>query len=332
MKHTMIFDAGKGLASFPHLSVFSDCTLTRRGNQWWMFAGGLERWTDIQLFSACLPPGAPLSAEGWIITSDPTDEHSIAQLAGKPSSFWWDGAGGRHCPSYVKGWDPEKEAWVERIYYAGAAHSFLGPYSIGYLEWDGSTWADQSAPVFTANEYWERGSVYEPNLLYHDGTWKMWYVAGANQDNYLVQGYAESPNGRTDWSVHQIMFAPEENVFDFCVMEAHGSYEAVFSRVDVSGGLGGVVPRKDGAPQAGLWWCKANAPSPHIADWSEPIRLTGPGPWKPTFGYDEREPHTMFVFYDSAYPNPSGMGMPMHFTLECLQIERPTEEAPKGAV
>jgi hypothetical protein len=32
-----------------------------------------------------------------------------------------DGKGGRHCPSYVKGWEPTKGEWVERIYYAGAA-------------------------------------------------------------------------------------------------------------------------------------------------------------------------------------------------------------------
>jgi len=323
MKHTMFFDAGKGLESFPNLKVFSDCTLARRGNQWWMFAGGLERWPDIQLFSACLPSDAPLSTEGWKITPDPSDLSKIGLLAGKSRSYWWDGAGGRHCPSYVKGWDPEKGTWVERIYYAGAAHHFLGPFSIGYLEWDGSRWIDQSAPVFTANEYWEHGSVYEPNLIYHDGKWKMWYVAGANQENYLVQGYAESPNGCTDWSKHQIVFAPEESIFDFCVIETPGGFEAIFSRVDVKGGLGGIVPKKNGASEAGLWWCRANAPSPHIADWSKPVRITEPGPWKPSFGYEETDPHTLFVFYDNSYPNTSGQGMPMHFTLECLQIERP---------
>lgn len=324
MKHSMIFDAGKGHSSFPHLKVFTDCTLAKRQNQWWMFAGGLEKQPDIQLFSAYLPPDAPLSAEGWAIFPDPTDAQRPALLAGKSNSFWWDGVGGRHCPSYVKGWDPEKSAWVERIYYAGAAHSFLGPYSIGYVEWDGQTWVDQRAPVFTANEYWEHGSVYEPNLIYHDGKWKLWYVAGANQDDYLVQGYAESPNGLTDWSAHQIVFAPEEKVFDFCVIEAHGGYEAIFSRVDVSGGLGGIVPKKDSASQAGLWWCKASIPSPNMDDWSEPIRIAEPGPWKPSFRYSETDSQTMFVFYDSAYPNPSGVGIPMHFTLECLQIERPS--------
>lgn len=145
---------------------------------------------EISLFSASLPEGEPLSASGWEITADSQDPQKPAPLAGKFASYWWDGKGGRHCPSYVKGWDPDKGAWVERIYCAGASQDYMGPYVIGYVEWDGVNWVDQAAPAFTANEYWEHGSVYEPNLVYHDGKWKMWYVAGANQDDYLVQGYA----------------------------------------------------------------------------------------------------------------------------------------------
>jgi hypothetical protein len=65
MKHTMIFDAGKGLASFPHLRVFTDGTLARRGNQWWLFAGGagaLARHSVVQcqLATRCAPPSRGL--------------------------------------------------------------------------------------------------------------------------------------------------------------------------------------------------------------------------------------------------------------------------------
>jgi hypothetical protein len=79
----------------------------------------------------------------------------------------------------------------------------LGPYSIGYLEWDGARWIDQPSPAFSANEDWEHGSVYEPNLVYDQGKCKLWYVAGSNQEGYLVQGYAESKDGRTGWSGHK---------------------------------------------------------------------------------------------------------------------------------
>lgn len=67
------------------------------------------------------------------------------------------------------GWDPHTGTWVERLYYAGAAENPWGPYTIGFLEWDGAQWVDQTKPVFVAQGAWERGSVFEPNFLCHDG-------------------------------------------------------------------------------------------------------------------------------------------------------------------
>jgi hypothetical protein len=159
----------------------------------------------------------------------------------------------------------------------------------------------------------EHGSP-EPNLIYHDGKWKMWYVAGANEDDYLVQGYSGSPDGSTGWSPHQIVFAPEKKVFDFCVVAAEGGYEAVFARANVS---------TADLPKTGLWWCRANEPSPDISGWSQPVRLTGPGPWKPVLRYGEIDPLRMFVFYGGSYPSVSKVGLPFNFTLNCLEIDRP---------
>lgn len=313
--HTRIFDAGKGFAPITKLRILVDCTVAEREGRWWMYLCGVEHGSsEIQMFSASLPQGAGLSAAGWTLTPNEQDAERPAILAGTARSYWWDGKGGRHCPSYVKGWDPEKNAWVERIYYAGASQNFMGPYAIGYLEWDGKAWVDQAAPVFTANEYWERGSVYEPNLIYHEGKWKLWYVAGANQDDYLVHGYCESPDGRTGWSAHQIFFAAQEKVFDFSVIPVFGEFEAVFARVSVG---------KTELPKTGLWWCKAKEPSGKISDWSEPIRLSGPGPWKPVPRYARSDSQKLFIFHDNIYPNTSGVGMPNHFTLDCLEIARP---------
>ena len=312
--HTRIFDAGQGYGAITGLRTLVDCTVVKREKRWWMYLCGAETGShEIDMFSASLPEGAPLSATGWSLTARTDDPTRPALLAGKSRSHWWDGAGGRHCVSYARGWDPRAHAWVDRLYYAGAARDFMGPYAIGYLEWDDENWLDQEAPVFTANEYWERGSVYEPNLIYDNDRWKLWYVAGANQDDYLVQGYAESPDGRTKWSHHRIVFPPEDKVFDFCPARFEHGYEAVFARVNVSGAE---------LPKTGLWWCEAEEPSPDISRWSEPIRISGPGPWKPVLLQSETDPNRRFVFHDNQYPNTTGRGIPIHFTVDCLEFDR----------
>jgi hypothetical protein len=322
-KETKIFDPADGFAPLTDPLNITDCTVTKRGNRWWMYMGGrVKGKPGIYFFSASLPEGAPLAATGWTVTPDANDKTKIAHLAGQEISKAWDVKGGRHCPSYVKGWDPQRRIWVERIYYAGGAGHFSGPYTIGYLEWDGSKWADQPASVFVANEDWEQGSVYEPNLIYHHGKWKMWYVSGSNQKNYLVQGYAESVDGRTNWTKHQIFFPPEEKIFDFCVLKTKKGYEAVFSRI----WLGATAPPAN----TGLWWCQAKTPSSQISDWSKPVQIMSAedrgwhaGPWKPSFQYSETNPNKMFVFFDGMYMKKEPSPFPYVFTLGCLEIERP---------
>jgi hypothetical protein len=320
---TKIFDPADGFAPLTDAVILTDASVVKRGNRWWMYLAGraLNR-TSIELFSASLPEGAPLSATGWKLTSQSGDHTRIADLASHESSKAWDLNGGRHCPSYARGWDPQRKTWVERIYYAGGAANVWGPYTIGYLEWDGSKWIDQAAPAFTANEAWEHGSVYEPNLIYRDGKWRMWYVAGSNQEDYIVQGYSESADGRSGWSKHEIVFAPEEKVFDFCVIETASGYEAVFSRVM----LGKQLP----ATPAGLYWCEAKTPSSKMAEWSKPVQIMTAedhgwhsGPWKPSLRYSEADPKKMFVFFDGLYPKPNAGPFPFVFTLGCLEMERP---------
>ena len=225
-------------------------------------------------------------------------------------------------PSYVKGWDPQRGEWVERIYYAGGAENFWGPYTIGYLEWDGVRWVDQAALVVVATEDWEHGSVYEPNLIYADAKWKMWFVAGSNRENYLVHGFTESADGRSNWSPHKIFFPAEEKVFDFCVLRHNDRYEAVFSRV----WLENTPP----PPMTGLWWCHAQSASPHRSDWSAPVQIMTAadrgwhaGPWKPSLQYSESGPRRMLVFFDGAYTKNEPGGFPLVFTQGCLEIEPP---------
>jgi len=304
-----------------------DASVFRRGDQWWMvLAGQASGYGATQLYSASLAPGAPLSAADWKLARNEAGE--LEPIAPQAVSHAWDGNGGRHCPSYVKGWDPHKQRWVERIYYAGAAEHPWGPYAIGYLEWNGEAWVSQPcqpgqpAPVFAANEEWEHGSVYEPNLIYHDGKWKMWYVAGSNHENYLVHGYAESADGQTAWSRHTVFAPPEMKMFDFCVRERAGSFDAIFSRVWVG---------KGSAPtETGLWWRRADAPSGNLSDWSEPVQIMTAedrgwhsGPWKPSFAFDGANPNRAFVFFDGLYRTDAPGPFPFAFTLGCLEVDLP---------
>jgi hypothetical protein len=317
---TKIFDprdAATGLAGAELL----DASVAQRGEQWWMFlAGQAAGYGPPELFSASLPLGAPLSPKGWTPTRNPAGE--LVPAAGRTRSLAWDGNGGRHCPSYAKGWDGSEGRWVERIYYAGAADNLWGPYTIGCLQWDGKEWLDGSAPVFAANEEWEHGSVYEPNVIYHDGKWKMWYVAGSNQEDYLIHGYAESADGRTEWSQHAIFAPPEMRMFDFCVRPRADGFDAIFSRVWVAGG----AP----PPETGLWWCRAERPAGRLSEWSAPIQIMTAedcgwhsGPWKPSFQFDERNGDKALVFFDGLYRTSDPGPFPFAFTLGCFEVDLP---------
>jgi len=309
----------------------TDACVVNRENQFWLYlAGQAHGYGATDLFSATLSPETSLSnqggasqgwaSRGWVLRRD--DAGQLTPLAGRKSSAGWDGKGGRHCPSYVRGWDAERGAWVERIYYAGGAENLWGPYTIGFLEWDGKQWVDQAEPAFVASEEWEHGSVFEPNLVYHDGKWKLWYVAGSNHEDYLVQGYAESEDGKTGWTKHEVFAPPEMKMFDFCVRQRGTEFEAIFARVWVGGGA---------APaETGLWWCTATHPSGRLSDWGEPIQImTGEdrgwhsGPWKPSFLFAGQAGTRAVVFFDGLYRTDDPGPFPFAFTVGCLEIDLP---------
>src|SRR5205823_13044240 len=126
---TKVFDPENGFAAVTNVIELTDATLARRGDRWWMYlAGEATGHEGIRLFSASLPPGAPLAASGWALTTEPQDAKKIALLAPSERSAAWDLRGGRHCPAYVRGFDPSRGAWIERIYYAGAPENPWGPY------------------------------------------------------------------------------------------------------------------------------------------------------------------------------------------------------------
>jgi hypothetical protein len=316
-----IFDPAAGFAPLTNVGELTDATLAHRGDQWCMFlageAGGCE---SIELFSAWLPRHAPLSADGWRLTGLSGDPQKIAPLASHALSQGWDLRGGRHCPAYIKGFDPRNNSWVERIYYAGAPENPWGPYSIGYLEWDGQGWRDQAEPVFRAAENWEHGSVYEPNLVYADAKWKMWYVAGSNVEDYLVQAFVESDDG-CNWGARKIFAPAGEKIFDFYVLRCDGHYEAIFSKVWLA--------KTAAPPDTGLWWCCCDRLSTNFEDWTDRVQLMTAadrgwhaGPWRPSFRYLDSDRRKMIVFFDGGYMKTGeASGFPYAFTLGCLEVE-----------
>jgi hypothetical protein len=297
----------------------TDPCVVNRGNRYWLYlAGQADGHGATDIYSASLPPEAPLSSQGWTLTRDSAGQ--LTPLAGRNLSIGWDGKGGRHCPSYVRGWDGDAGQWVERIYYAGGSENLWGPYTIGFLQWNGRQWVDQAEPAFVASEEWEHGSVYEPNLVFHDGKWKMWYVAGSNHENYLVLGYAESEDGKTGWTKHEVFAPPEMKMFDFCVRQRGAEFDAIFARVWVGGG----TP----PAETGLWWCTTRNPSGKLSDWGDPIQIMTAedrrwhsGPWKPSFLFAGQVGSRAFVFFDGAYRTDDPGPFPFVFTVGCLEID-----------
>ncbi|MEI9970955.1 MAG: hypothetical protein WDO73_02275 [Ignavibacteriota bacterium] len=298
-----------------------DASVVQRSGQWYLYlAGQPGGFGATDIFSATLATGAALTPTGWKLTRGAGGE--LAPLAERQHSRPWDGAGGRHCPSYARGWDRDKGAWVERIYYAGAAENLWGPYTIGFLEWDGQQWIDQPEPAFVASQDWEHGSVYEPNLIYHDGKWRMWYVAGIEPGGLPCSqlcGERRWPDGLEQ---SRRLCAPEMKMFDFCVRPRGTGFDAIFARVWVG--------RSAPPAETGLWWCRAEHPSSTLSEWSSPIQLLTAedrgwrsGPWKPSFQFDERAPNRAIVFFDGLYRTGDPGPFPFVFTLGCFDVELP---------
>ena len=158
----------------------------------------------------------------------------------------------------------------------------------------------------------------------------MWYVAGSNQQDYLVHGYAESEDGCTGWSSHIVFAPPEMKMFDFCVRPRQGSFDAIFARVWLGGGAA--------PPETGLWWCRAAAPSSKLSDWSEPVQIMTAqdrgwhsGPWKPSFHVFEDQSERALVFFDGLYRTSDPGPFPFAFTLGCAEINLAGLSGPPAA-
>lgn len=272
-----------GLLDKSRLFDGADVTLMHRDDRWWMIMGELAdpAVPRIDLRAAHLPRGATVDSLEWTI---------YGQCAPPAPEGGWD-ATGYHCVSHARGRSGGR--WVERLYYASAAAwtDIAGPYSIGFLEWDGSEWFRHPEPVFTATQPWELGTVAEPNLLYHDGRWLLWYCTGLSAGRTQVIGYAESPDGVTGWTGRRIFAADGE--FDAVVTGSGSAFDLVTAKHPLSATPGS---------GDGVWWTHAAT----LGDWPQPVQLVSTtdgtawhrdGVWKPSA---VRQGDDLVVFFNGS--------------------------------
>ena len=81
-------------------------------------------------------------------------------------------------------------------------HTYEGVNAIGYATSpNGIDWTPREEPVLTvgATGAFDDAAVWDPNVLYKDGIFHMWYTAGDGDSNRI--GYATSPDGIA-WTKH----------------------------------------------------------------------------------------------------------------------------------
>lgn len=317
-----IFDTAKGYAPVNNLIAAGDPDVHKFGDRWWMFLGGAHTANKVNLFSASLPPGAPLNSPQWTITTDPSDPHTALPLVEQPEVGRWDEW--LHTPSYVRGValgatgnsDGGSE-YCERIYYtgsSGAASSFGDSddhrnFSIGMMEKTGDGWVRREDPVIVGTDANPR--VFEPKTRYYEGKWRIWYLsapyeAGPGElPQYRIE-YVESDDGVTGWSKPKVLFPEADNYFDAVVTESGDSgYEMVVAR-------GPNIFGTPGFPSQGLWWLSSRLPSGDRSDWTRnPVRILdadngepwyASGVYGPSLRYGDTpaDRNTLYVFFTGA--------------------------------
>lgn len=304
-----LLDMAEGL-EVANLVAPSDPDVHKFGDRWWMFLGCLQTTNEVNMFSASLPPGAPLSSTEWEITTESSDSQTATPLVEQPEEGSWDEW--LHTPNYVVGTNPNTPggpATQERIYYTGSSGGFSTEerrYLIGALERENGEWIRRDEPILTGTP--EKPCVWEPKVRYYEGKWRMWYLIGPNEagpgelPNYQIR-YAESEDGLTNWSESKVLFDETDNFFDAVTIKADSGYEMVVATgPNLYGTPGWPTPQ-------GLWLLSADTPSGKRGDWTnDPVRILDAeagepwyagGVYGPSLRYGDTptDSDTLYVFF-----------------------------------
>lgn len=146
-------------------------------------------------------------------------------------------------------------------------------------------------------------------INYALGAWDIFRAAGGGQGRGAHACGSLGPGGGEfrQSEVQNLCLAPrrDENVcgFDVAMDDAFG-----MRRIERIGDLNGQVQRL----------LQLERPA------GDAVRLPRAGSWKPVLRCSEIDPQRMFIFYDGAYPSTPEDVIPINFTLNCLEIDRPT--------
>ena len=314
IKPVKLFGMLDGFSPVRNILGMGDPDVHKIGDRWWMFFGGFRRNFKNNLFSASLPPGAPLSSNEWSITTS-TDPRRAMPLIEQPPLGGFDGWG-LHTPSYVRGMGLDADGEPvqrERIYYAARSSRTVTanrkPYSIGMLEKTPVGWARHPVPILTGIP--DSPSVAEPKARYIEGRWRIWYVNTPGEvgkkdlPEYRIE-YVESEDGVTGWSAPKVLFSTADGYFDAVPIPADGGYEMVVSR-------GGNLYSTPGFPAQGLWLLRSKTPSGDRTDWTrDPVRILDADrgePWYangvfgPSIRYGDtpEDSDTLYVFFTGVH-------------------------------
>jgi hypothetical protein len=331
-----IFDTEAGFAPVKNLIAIGDPNVQNFGGRWWMFVGAAHAGEKVNIFSASLPPGAPLSSDEWTITTVHGDPTEAAPLVEHPEEGRWDEW--LHTPSYANGHAGDGGTGpCERIYYTGSQAAPDGErlFSIGVLERNGEVWRRREEPVLRGSG--ERTNVLEPKVIWSQGKWRMWVMATAKEagpddlPDYQIH-YLESDDGIGGWSDPQILFDEDDNFFDAVAIETRGGSEMVVARAPNMFGT-------PGFPSQGLWWLCSLEPSGDRACWSaRPVPLLdadhgarwyASGTYGPsiTYGDTPADRDTLYVFFTgAAVPDPD----PYVLSIARLTVHRPELTGDRG--
>lgn len=308
-----IFDTAAGFAPVRNLIAIGDPNVHKFGDRWWMFVGAAHTGGRVNLFSASLPPGAPLSSDAWTITTEAGDPTRAAPLVEHPEAGRWDEF--LHTPSYARGPAGDETGICERIYFTGSqsVSEEERSFSIGVLERSGQGWRRREEPVLQGRG--NRANVLEPKVLWSQGRWRMWVMATAKEagpddlPDYQIH-YLESADGIGGWSEPQVLFDERDNYFDAVAIEAGAASEMVVARAPNMFGTAGF-------PSQGLWWLSSPRPSGDRADWSSRAvqlldadcgaRWYAGGTYGPSIAYGDTpsDEESLYVFFTgAAVPDP----------------------------